>query len=492
MKSKNNLLLYIFGATVLIFAVTSFLDRLVQEGMFFDGITYASISRNLSIGNGSFWNVHYRGDWRFAEHPPLMFGIQAIFFKILGDSFYTEKVYCFVVWLATVLSLRKLWAKTTDNETAKAFSLPLFCWVMMPSVMWSYPSNLLDTTMALLDIWAVYFLFTALQNDKIDNGKLALGGLFIYLATLTKGPVGFFPLAVPILYQLTHGKHGWGKTIAYSFIPLVTVSVLYGATCAYEPARTCLNEYLNEQVFKAVAGQRDVVDSKLGRYQLLYDIAEQSIPAICLAILLYLIAKLAKAKIAPVKSHKQLAIFYLLLALCGSLPIVISLKQRTFYLTPVFPYFAFAIALTAYPAFAVLMKRASIPIAKNFVNALILVASLGAAGYVATRFGKIGRDEAMITDVRQMQQLIPEGEKIGICRAMDRDYTFLAYIQRYHKLEVKYAYHKTRYVLIDKNACSGNFSICLARLGYKVKTSFSNYDLYVRDYSANSPLPDRR
>jgi hypothetical protein len=492
MKSKNHSLLYIFGAAVLIFAITSFLDRLVQEGMFFDGITYASISRNLAIGKGSFWNVHYRGDWRFAEHPPLMFGIQSLFFKVLGDSFYTEKVYCFVVWMATVLSLRALWKKTTNKEAGKAFSLPLLCWVMIPSVMWSYPSNLLDTTMALFDIWAVYFLLSALQTDKANYLHLTLGGFFIYLATLTKGPVGFFPLAVPVLYQLTHSKQGMVKTIGHTMIPLAAVAILYTITCAYEPARSCLNEYLNEQVFKAVAGQRDVVDSKLGRYQLLYDIVEQNIPAICPAAFIYIVARLTKAGISKINSQKRMAIFYLLLGLCGSLPIIISLKQRTFYLTPVFAYFSFAIALMAYPAFAALMEKVKIKASGKLINVVILFASIGATGYIVTRIGKIGRDEAMIMDIRQMQQLIPEGEKIGICQAMDKDYTFLAYIQRYHKLEVKFAYHNMKYVLIDKTVCSDNFNICLAKLGYTIKSSFSNYDLYVRNYSANSPLPDKR
>ena len=32
---------------------------LLTEGMFFDGVTYASISRNMAEGQGTFWNPHY-------------------------------------------------------------------------------------------------------------------------------------------------------------------------------------------------------------------------------------------------------------------------------------------------------------------------------------------------------------------------------------------------------------------------------------------------
>jgi 4-amino-4-deoxy-L-arabinose transferase-like glycosyltransferase len=81
------------GFLFIIFLLTSFLDRAIQEGMFFDGVTYAAISRNLAIGKGTFWDVYFRGNWRFSEHPPLMFGIQALFFKTLGDHYLTERFY---------------------------------------------------------------------------------------------------------------------------------------------------------------------------------------------------------------------------------------------------------------------------------------------------------------------------------------------------------------------------------------------------------------
>ncbi|RYE24106.1 MAG: hypothetical protein EOP51_08490 [Sphingobacteriales bacterium] len=482
MPKQNYSLLYLFNAVVLIFIVTAFLDRVVQEGMFFDGVTYAAISRNLAIGKGSFWDVYYRGPWRFSEHPTLMFGLQAGFFKILGDSYYTERVYCFVVWLLTIGSMFALWQRTTKNSDArKAFALPLLCWAIMPSVIWSYPNNLLDTNMALFNLWAVYFLYRAMDEQRYTVLNLLAGGICILLATLTKGPIGFFALALPLVYWVVYRNQSLGKTILKSIVPAVVLVVAYWLLFQYEPSKICLSEYLNEQLFKAIAGKRDVVDSPLGRFQLLADICIQALPAGILAIILIGVAKYFELNIAKHSADRRLSVFYLLLTLCGSLPIMISLKQRTFYLTPIFPYLAFALALAILPYFTTIMMRIRIPLQNKTVNATIAIAVLACGIYISGKFGKAGRDEDLLSDIRQLQKCLPKGERIGVCSVMDKDFRFLAYIQRYHQLEVNLQYHKARYVLIDKTICRGSFDVCLPKLGYAVTSiPFRQYSLYKR------------
>ena len=71
---------------------------LIQDGMFMDGVLYTAVSKNLGNGIGSFWfpvfsELGMAGNSTFHEHPPLVFGIQSIFFKVLGNSMYTERIY---------------------------------------------------------------------------------------------------------------------------------------------------------------------------------------------------------------------------------------------------------------------------------------------------------------------------------------------------------------------------------------------------------------
>ena len=59
--------------------------NLFRDGMFMDGLLYATVANNLASGLGSFWHPYHSLTYFpvFHEEPPLLYGIEAIFFKIL-------------------------------------------------------------------------------------------------------------------------------------------------------------------------------------------------------------------------------------------------------------------------------------------------------------------------------------------------------------------------------------------------------------------------
>ena len=69
--------------------------RLAHRGMFVDGITYASIARNLAEGRGRFWAPSYTATVypEFHEHPPLGFWLQSLWFRVFGDHVFVERAY---------------------------------------------------------------------------------------------------------------------------------------------------------------------------------------------------------------------------------------------------------------------------------------------------------------------------------------------------------------------------------------------------------------
>ena len=79
--------------------------RLAHRGMFVDGVTYASIARNLAAGRGSFWSPSYTATIypQFHEHPPLGFWLQSLWFRALGDHLFVERLYAFIVAAATAV-----------------------------------------------------------------------------------------------------------------------------------------------------------------------------------------------------------------------------------------------------------------------------------------------------------------------------------------------------------------------------------------------------
>src|SRR5690606_19575093 len=76
---------------------------LFSDGMFMDGLIYATIAKNLANGMGSFWYLKFSETFfsAFHEHPPLAMALQSIFFKIFGDSIYVERFYSMGSFLIT-------------------------------------------------------------------------------------------------------------------------------------------------------------------------------------------------------------------------------------------------------------------------------------------------------------------------------------------------------------------------------------------------------
>src|SRR5213594_2445917 len=91
--------------------VAATVPRVAHRGMFVDGVTYASIARNLAIGRGRFWSPSYTATIypQFHEHPPLGFWLQSVWFRALGDHPYVERLYAAAAAVATALLIAWIW-----------------------------------------------------------------------------------------------------------------------------------------------------------------------------------------------------------------------------------------------------------------------------------------------------------------------------------------------------------------------------------------------
>ena len=126
LKSSYVILLALF---LVLFAMP-----LVQDGMFIDGVCYAALSNNLANGIGSLWSLKLTDTMfsEFNEHPPLMFGIQSLFFRVLGSGYGTERVYCVLVALLTIFLMARIWRIVFQNTPIMAWwPLPVFFWIFI-------------------------------------------------------------------------------------------------------------------------------------------------------------------------------------------------------------------------------------------------------------------------------------------------------------------------------------------------------------------------
>ena len=133
---------------------------LFSDGMFMDGLLYSAISKNLSNNIGSFWDLHLTETLfpHFHEHPPLAFGIQSLFFDVLGENLYTERFYSLLTFFITGLIIVLIWKKITKKDYHSIAWLPLLFWITIPIVTWSAANNMLENTMMIFTSLSVLFI----------------------------------------------------------------------------------------------------------------------------------------------------------------------------------------------------------------------------------------------------------------------------------------------------------------------------------------------
>ena len=108
--------------------------------MFFDGITFASIARNLAEGRGRFWEPSYTATIypAFYEHPPLGFWLQSLWFRALGDHWLSNGCLASPpVCHRTPDHLHLALLRTSDAADGPARDyewLPVAFWIAVPVV----------------------------------------------------------------------------------------------------------------------------------------------------------------------------------------------------------------------------------------------------------------------------------------------------------------------------------------------------------------------
>lgn len=482
MDTKQSLMRQLpFIVITLLFVTVSFLDRLLPEGMFFDGVIYATVARNEAIGKGSFWLPYYGHGSNFWEHPPLMFGIQSWLFRIFGDEYFVEKIYCFIVWAVTVYFISRLWKlDRPEGERKYMFWLPLLMWGITSTILWAYPNNILECTMGLFDIAAILCLYRAMDNRRHADVYVIFAGAFVVLAALVKGPVGLFPMALPAIHWLVYRKQSIGYAIDKSVFLFLTVTFLILALFSFETSRYVLSNYLDDQLFNSLAGKREQVESSLGRFELIVFLFTELLPAIIFTIVLVAVGLLLKIKPGKEFSRERRdAIFFLLVGVSGSLPIMVSIKQRSFYLVPSIPFFVIGLALLAYPFVSGMVKKYTLSPAKTrYLNIALLIACVASIPYLFSKVNTIGREKELINDIKLIDNVLPAADTIGICSEMNFDFPFLAYAARYSKVEVKVA-RLSRDVIVNREMCAQAYVDSIISRGYKkIDIPTMKYDVY--------------
>ena len=428
-RSKNTPFWLLLVGVVLILMC----NALLTEGMFLDGVTYAGISRNMAEGLGTFWNPHYTQTLypEFRQHPPLALGMEALFFKALGDHLYVEKLFSVLTFLFSGLLLALIWKRTT-NHLRYAW-LPLLFWVTMPLVTWSAVNNMLENTMTVFVLLSVWLMLLYYQKD--NKLWLFLSGISLFAAFLSKGFTGLFPLTFPIIYCIFDDQRRWIQGTIDSILLVITMAVLLvGMFLVFPASFTYLKEYVNHQVIDN--GMHEVTVNT--RFYIVSILLMQLVVPVVIFTITLIISKLSnkrKKQVFASSPNKKMFLIFLVLGLTGVLPIMISVKQRSFYMLAALPFFSLALGHLTIPVlngFTLKIKprlRKWMTIGSSCVLLTGLVLNV-------IHIGKYGRDELFLKEMKSALRVIPENEIVAIDSNDYSQWLWHAYFMRYGKVSL--------------------------------------------------------
>lgn len=440
--------LFTFGVLILLTV-----PKLIQDGMFLDGMLYTSVSHNLGNGIGSFWfpvfsPSNYNSDSPFFhEHPPLVFGIQSLFFRLLGNSMYVERFYTFLTMCISAFLINVLWRTIYEREEQmkKLSWFPILFWITIPSCSWSYSNNMMENTMGIFTLTAVILSYKAVESRSNKPALLIFSGVFVFLATMSKGLPGFFPLALPLLHWIIFRKKSFMIAIFQTLLIISAPAVLYFVLFKLPQSRESLSFYLTERLLSRISDRPTVGN----RFYILKRLFTELIPQILFTLLIILVPKLKKSS-GQLTGNISLSALFFFTGLAASVPMILTMVQRGFYLVPSFPYFAIGFSILIAPL-VLKFKEGIITNAGKFkiFRILSIVLFVFAIGLSLLQKGKTVRDRDILHDVHTIGNAIPNKSALTINLDIATTYVLECYFIRYYYISL-YIDEPKDYLMVKK------------------------------------------
>lgn len=450
-------------------AAALLVPALFMDGMFMDGLLYTCVGKNLAAGTGTFWDPQFSATYMqsYHEQPPLMFGMLAVFFKVLGTSLYTERVYCLVMAVLCFFALRMVWKQLfVQHETERALLWwPVFLFFTSPVVFYAYTNNVEEASMVVFALLSAGFQLKAIRSSGNAYGWFALGGVALIASSMCKGMQGLFPVIVPLTWFIVVRDIPLRKAFIGNVIVAAVPALFYLGISLHEPAVHSYESYFHDRL-AATFNVAAKTATTANRFFLLYELLLDLLPALVTASVLTIAAK----KIT--RTFRKEALFFFIVGLSGILPLMVTLEQRGFYLVTGLPFVTTAVALLTLDGAlklqnAVAQKR-WLKIMLNSLSALFITGITVATIMLA---GTPKRDADLIHDVHAIGEHCGAGAIITSDLTTWRTWSFQGYLMRYHEISVARPGEPAPFLVLPKGAVAPEGCVQIA-------LSTRNYDLY--------------
>jgi 4-amino-4-deoxy-L-arabinose transferase-like glycosyltransferase len=459
MSDKKNIPFQIFTIGIFILLIV---PTLIKDGMFMDGQQYACVAKNLANGLGTFWQPFVSATWSkagstsFLEHPPLVYGIQSLFFLAFGNSMYVERLYSLVTAIVSAFIISQIWKLLfPQNEKLRSLNwLPVLFWIIIPVCFWSYQNDMQENTMGIFTLSSVYFSLKALHLKNNIYLNLLLSGISVFAASFCKGVPGLFPLAAVCLYWLLSREISFFKMVLYTSILIAVPIIIYACLLLNKEAYESLNFYFFKRLLYRIHDEPTVSN----RFHILYKLLTEMLPTIILSLLIYGYARIKSIKTISTKSHTNFILLFLALGLCGTIPIMLTLVQSGFYFVPALPFFAIGCALLVAPYMTIFIQRIDLKCnAFRYFKVFSFIVLFGAIVLSITQIGKAGRDIGELNDTYLFGKIVPQNTIVKVDESIYNNWAMQFYLLRYFNISEEYSVSKNHQFYIKEKSDNSEF-----------------------------------
>lgn len=344
---------------------------------------------------------------------------------------WKKHIHFFLLVIAAFM-ISEIWkilpAISAKAEISLLSWLPALLLLIFPKTIWAYKNNVLENSMTVFCLMAVYCIIRALSCSGLLMTTLhgMSGALLIVGAMCSKGPAGSFPLAAPLILLYSR-CYSWKRCFYVEFVVAAGCFLTTFLFMQVEPIAYLFGRFFQEHLGPAINGARaDGSNSAT----LLLCLAQNIFPPI---ILLGLVRRITPRKRNFDYLLLRVGVCFAVMGLSASLPLAVSHTFRSFYLIPSLPFFSIAISLAFLslhsPPHWIRLPKIRTHIVAVFLALFILVLSL--------RFGRASRDKQFLDHDKAIVNISRCESIIGGDESLKDNWRLHAILARYYRLSLE-------------------------------------------------------
>jgi len=386
----------------------------LQEGMFMDGQIYAAVAQNLADGLGGFWAPVYQpsSPVPYSEQLPMFTGMESLFFRVLGGSLWTERVFMALAWIATVAGLCALQVTWWPERGRDSAIWMVAVWSSAPLVGWGMGNHVQEMWMAPFAVWSV----VAMSHSR----WVWLGGLLAVAAALFKGPQGLFPLVwLPLVGGL--GLLPRGAAARRFGVVLLMLGLAAVGLWLWNDAREAIERNAGNRLVRTFTQARAATTAD--RLWLLGPMLGQW------SVLLGASLAVAWLRFGSLRAALDRRVLAMLaLGLSASIPLMVTHEQRDFYVITSLPFVALGLGN--------LWGGTKLARSPKFAWALGVIALVGLS---SLPWRRVERDAELRASLQTFEGAFAPRSAFNVVPELRLNHELAAYAMRLYRWEVDLA-----------------------------------------------------